>query len=178
MKTLGSLTFLSIFLCCFFTLQLKAQETDNGPIREIGAGLRNFSDDFSLIYKEQIGENKYRRYSGSLSLAVGGEVNFMGISFSLGTENRVFLDDQLKFVHGLGYGLSLQTNFETESGGLNSITPFVNYQLGIQYDIKDNFYVGASTFPSFILIFNSAQDYPTAVLNVNLSAQVSAIFRF
>ena len=176
MHTLNTLAILIFILCIVSVKPTKAQETNESPIQEIGVGVRNFSENFSLIYKRQIDEHKYRRYGGSLSLSAG-EVAFLNISFSIATEKRKFLNDQLKFVRGLGYGLSFQTNFETEPG-LNRFIPFVNYQLGIQYDIRDNFYVGASTFPSFNLLLIPGENLPTANLRVDLSAQLSAIFRF
>lgn len=170
---------LFLFIISSFFMQAKAQEadTDNQSVRELGVGVRNFSEDFSLIYKKQIGENKYRRYDGSLSLALNSDRRFLGMSFSIGTEKRKYLDEKLKFVRGPGFGLSVLSDFE--EGGLTRFIPFINYQLGIQYDIKENFYVGASTFPNFTLNISSDEEFPLGFgLNANLSAQVSAIFRF
>lgn len=168
---------LPLFILSSFFAQLQAQESDPQPIRELGVGVRNFSEDFSLIYKKQVGDEKYYRYEGNLNLAYQQDILILNMSVLFALENRKYLSEKLKFVRGPGLGLSLL--LVSEEASVNRISPSFNYQLGFQYDINENFYVGGSTFPGIFVSFIDENDSPFGLgLNANLSAQVSAIFRF
>jgi len=176
MITLRILIF-SVFISTISIPALIAQEAGDPPIRELGIGIRNFSNDFSLIYKKQKEGDTYIRYEGNLNLIYEQGILVLNLGVQFALEKRKYVGENLKFVRGPGVGLSVLLS-STEAG-INRVTPSFNYQLGFQYDINDNFYVGASTFPTAFLSITDAGDSSLGFgINANLSAQVSAVFRF
>lgn len=169
--------FLLTFFMCYATNVL-AQEDTEAPTRELGLASSNLTNDFSLIYKKELSENRYRVFDGELNLNVvfveSSSSSFF-TSFSLGTENRKYLNEKIKFVRGPNYGLGL---FVAEAGV--SFMPFFRYQLGVQYDVNEMIYLGVSTFPTASLRIQTAEETPISSLNINgsFNAQLSAIFRF
>jgi hypothetical protein len=156
-----------------------AQDTENTPTREVGITSSRLMNNFGLVYKKELSENRYRVYSGQFDLNLSfAENSFSSLftSFSVGTENRKYLNEKIKFVRGPAYGLGLLISGENAT----SLTPFFNYQLGIQYDINEMIYLGVSSFPTVSLLILPEAETPISFLNVNASfnAQLSVVFRF
>lgn len=180
-------TVLLLVLGTMMALPLSAQTTQDRPPREVGFGTYSFSNNFNLIYKREMQENKYRRYDVSVNFNYTKpdfnpnyeQVN-ASISFTISTENRNYLNDKFKFVHGLFYGLGFSLN---SNSGLTTtnLGPRAGYQLGVQYDINDQFYVGATTFPgvSLGLSFDDNDTWlSSAGFSFSPAAEVSVLYRF
>lgn len=170
---------------------LQAQEIVEKPIREVGIGTSNLSNDFRLIYKKQIEEAKYRRYDISIGLGYSNfgrgfnsGVGYTYLSLRIATEKRNYINDKFKFVHGIYYGASTSASiFSIQQNDSISakVIPVVGYQLGFQYDINDKFYIGATTFPGINAEFSVADD-EIWLSNLSLrfvqTAELSVLYRF
>lgn len=186
MQTL-KLTILLSVLTTITALPLFAQDTENKPVREVGFGTYNLSNNFALIYKKELEENKYRRYDASvgfmyanLSSGSNDEVSIASFSFTLSTENRRYLNDKFKFVHGLFYGVHISSTSQNDQSTVR-LGPNVGYQLGVQYDINEQFYIGATTFPGIRteLSFSEGEVWFSGVnLSFSPTAEVSLLYRF
>ncbi|WPP49365.1 hypothetical protein [Catalinimonas niigatensis] len=186
MNTL-KLAALLLVLGTVIALPLSAQDSEDKPIREIGVGTYNLSNNFNLIYKKELEENKYRRYDASVNFNFNKSNNDpnaeqvnTSFSFTLSTENRKYLNEKFKFVHGLFYGLGISL-YSINDQMQTRINPQAGYQLGVQYDINDQFYVGAATFPgvSLGLSFDDNDAWIShAGLSFSPAAEVSVIYRF
>lgn len=179
--------FLLIVLTATVAFPLHAQESEVKPVREIGLGTSNFTGNFNLIYKKQLEEDKYRRYDASINFDYrkptndpNTELGSTTLTFRLGTENRKYLDDKFKFVHGFFYGGGISLTF-VNNHTEGRIMPLAGYQLGFQYDISDQLYIGATTFPAISATVNFDSN-ETWISNVALdfypTAELSLLYRF
>lgn len=182
--------FLLIVITTIAAYPLHAQDNEDKPLREIGLGSRDLTGNFNFIYKKALEENKYRRYDASFTIVYFDENSISNpyslntlvtdISFTLGTENRKYIDDKFKFVHGFYYGGGIKMYFQ-EDNTLVELNPKFGYLLGVQYDINDQFYIGATTFPGITTgISISSEDVyiSNVVVGFNTIAELSVLYRF
>ena len=116
---------------------LTAQSEPSTEMRKREIGLRlNGLDNFGVIYKYQINENKYRRFrlaSGNISVQntsiTSVESSFF---FSVGSEKRIPISDKAQLIHGPEFngGFTLRNNQNTTTFILS---PGASYLLGFLY---------------------------------------------
>ncbi|MDF9795085.1 hypothetical protein OKW21_000348 [Catalinimonas alkaloidigena] len=183
-------TFLLLIVMLVAAYPIHAQENEDKPVREIGIGSSNLSSNFSFIYKKELEENKYKRYDAFFSMVYLDRRSTSNsyllstlvtdISFTLGTENRKYINDKFKFVHGFYYGGGIKMYFQ-EGNTVVELIPEFGYLLGVQYDINDQFYIGATTFPGIITdISLNSEDVHISKVMVGFTtiAELSLLYRF
>lgn len=165
--TLLKIILISIF--SFFALTLFSQQTSESTITNHEIGLR-FSgfDDFNLMYKKGLAENKYRRHrflNARFQFGGTGNKEFAAsIGYAIGTEKRKNITKDLHFIHGpeIAFSLSYRDS-PTDFLRFRSINmvPSIGYILGFLLEISDSFYISAEVIPalsSSILLRNSGSN--------------------
>jgi len=177
----------TIAFLCIGQINSNAQDVN----REIGISFSNFTD-FGALYKKQVSENKWLRLrviSTNLSLNNTSLSNNSQFSFGLniGKEKRKPVGDQLQFLHGINFGLGgTYTKLENSvvEENVERISPFISirYQLALQTQLSDQFFVVLQTFPgiSFRPNFSSERDTEwNANIGFNSSAaSLALLYRF
>lgn len=134
-------TVLPFVLIFTFFSTLHAQTTSELRKREIGLRLSSVNN-FGVIYKYQIKDNKYRRFhlaSGRIQVQNTDFTNFStDFSAAFGSEKRVSISDKAQFLHGLEFSGGLSFATARNSNALN-ISPGVGYALGFLYQPNKNF---------------------------------------
>lgn len=121
---------------------LQAQETPP-EMRQREIGLRlNGLDNFGLIYKYHLKDNKYRRLrfvAGNITVQNTSFTSF-NVSFggAIGSEKRIRITDKAKLLHGPEFsgGFNLTSNNNRTN---LSLSPGANYVLGFLYQPNDKF---------------------------------------
>lgn len=153
-------------------------QTASSPNRELGVRFQGInlggSNEFSLVYKKQKAENRYRRWRATfanLSLAVADEDNTnigLGVGFQTGIEKRKPLADKFTFNHGWEYGPNLVLLTDGESTYLQ-IGGNIGYVLGVQYQPNNRFFLNLETIPG--LGFSLASEEDETLFASNLGFQ-------
>jgi len=163
MKLKNSCALLAIFVCMPLFLFSQDKKDDKWKKREVGlqlVGLDNF--DFDFLYKQQVGENAFRRINvGFARLDLRDVGDDGGGTFNLGIsiarEKRIPLTDKMNLVQAPGWLF----NTALASNGDNTIANFstgLSFVLGVHYQLSDHFYIGAEVFPSILMGFTITED--------------------
>ncbi len=150
--------FIAFFM--LFSIDLSAQEQAETPKkREIG--LANVSlNGASLVYKKEIKDNVYRRFSFALLNISYNQVpkasqNSADMGFRFGREKRKIIKGKLRISYGLQYDLSanfFKNTVDNSSLKISNedfkINLGIAYLLGFNYLVNENFYFGIETTPT------------------------------
>ena len=158
-----------ISILCFFAVTLFSQQASESTVTNHEIGLR-FSgfDDFNLMYKKGLGEDRYRRHrflNARFQFGGTGNKEFAtSLGYAFGTEKRKNITKDLHFIHGPEIAISLSyrdsPNDFVRFRSVN-VTPSIGYVLGFLLEINDSFYISAEVIPalsSSILIRNSGSN--------------------
>lgn len=160
-----------------FAMPATAQEMSYDK-KEFGIRLSNLNN-FGMIYKRQIEENKYVRYRIALFNVNGAFVEDnsnldISLAASIGFERRKAINENFDFISGpeylanVGFDNLLQDNSQILIGFR------FGYVLGAIWHLSDHFYVGLETIPGIGLNYNIEQEGDNT-LNVNLGFNASAV---
>ena len=124
----------------------------------IEVGIRLYSlNSFTALLKTQKSENQYARYTfGVSNVLIQRTEKFIynwNFSFSAGIENRLPLDDNIDFVHGLEPGFDI--DFFSNSEDFNiGVQPYIGYVIGMYYHSdNERLRLGIETTPRFFVDF-------------------------
>lgn len=167
------------------SMAVASAQTASSPNRELGIRFQGINlggpNEFSLVYKKQKAENRYRRWRATfanLSLTVVDDDNTnigFNLGFLTGMEKRRPLADKFTFNHGWEYGPNLGLQTDGESTYLQ-IGGSVGYVLGVQYQPDNRFFLNLETIPGFG--FSLASDDDAVLFATNLGFQSVAAFTF
>lgn len=166
------------------SLACSAQDINVGqvPFCELGLRFSGF-DDFNLFYKKALDESSVRRYRIILGLASYNsnrkDVD-INLGFAVGKEKRKMIAENLYFLHGIEFSLSLShSNAEATVGDRNKqlfIMPRVGYVLGFQLDFSKKYCLSAELIPTIggtIAMFNYSDDQ--LLLDAGVSSNATAL---
>lgn len=133
------------FALCTSHATLFSQDTASAK-QEFGLQMSGINFDgftpFSGIYKKQLAENKYRRISGTFGrLQLAGrnsthEFSFSG-GLSIGVEKRKSVGKKTLLYAGPEFVMGLSFSKASRVDAFWSISPGIDYVLGIQYDFNE-----------------------------------------
>jgi len=143
---------LILLITGFFSFSATAQN-----VNEYGLMFSNLNG-FGLTYKKGK-ENTLTRFSAAslnLNLTDFDNVNLylrnIGAGIYIGHENRIIIQERLKFVHGPEFGLFLSysrgpiNGFEMQP--VTVISPCFGYIIGLNYALSERFLLSAELIPS------------------------------
>lgn len=155
----------NVFLLCLLLAgclnHAYAQTEPAVPTRELGVrfdGINLGGDNsFSLVFKKQKSENKYRRWRAVFGNIIvedrfSGRNALIGLGLTYGVENRRSLGDRLTFNHGFEFGTSLAARSYQNVSSWN-FAASAGYVLGVQYDLNKRFFVNLETIPGLAVRF-------------------------
>lgn len=155
----------NVFLLCLLLagglIHAYAQTEPAAPTRELGVRFEGINlggeNSFSLVFKKQKSENKYRRWRavfGSISANNSpSTVNAqMSLGLTYGLEKRKPLDEHLSFNHGFEFGGALALRFNDDFTNWYAALS-AGYVLGVQYKLNKRFFVNLETIPGLNLRF-------------------------
>lgn len=167
----------SILIVLAFALPATAQEMTYDK-KELGIRLSNL-DDFGMIYKRQIEENKYVRYRIGFFNVNGAFVEDnsnldIALAASIGFESRKAINENFDFISGPEYLANVGFENLLQDNSQYVIGIRFGYVLGALWHLSDHFYVGLETIPGIGLNYNIRQEGDNT-FNVNLGFNASAV---
>ena len=176
---------LFVLAILLFALPSLAQES-NDKQRELGVRLSNLND-FGLIYKRQVEENKFIRYRIARFTAGGTFVEDFNsfdiqLAASIGFEKRKAVNEDFDFIWGPEYIASLGFNDLGQDDSEVFLGVTFGYVLGALWHLSDHFYMGLETIPGIGLGYTIQQESDnifSASLGFNASAvALKAVYKF
>lgn len=178
---------ITLIICSLF-LGINAAQSQSSE-REIGLRFANL-DNFGLIYKKGLKENKFRRFrlGGSVAYSYAEEIagsptsgyNYfrLGGNIAIGTEYRVELAKRFNFVHGPEYMAGLGLSVSNNPANITNRQVYANlgfgYILGFQFFISKRLSLNVETIPAlFVNVYANNSSYQ---INSNLGFNSDAVF--
>ena len=153
--------------------------------QEIGVRISS-PENYDLIYKNQIGENKYLRLrTVDINFSIRTKADTpnqyrMGGGLAIGVENRKTLTDRFEFI--MGYELIAHLNYfksgEQSVGNYRFGTGLV---IGFNYKLTDRINIGIETIPTVMHSRNFGDIQTTATTEIDFSSSdvnLLATYRF
>lgn len=158
---------------------------DNYDNQEVGVRLNSLNN-YDLIYKNQISENKYLRLrTVDVNFSIISRENFsnqyrMGVGLAIGVEHRKTLTDQFEFI--LGYEAIAGINyFNSGDSSFGTYNFGVGVVIGFNYKLTDRINLGVETIPSIIHSRNYGDSQSTSSTNIGFNSSdvnLLATYRF
>ncbi len=127
--------------------------------KKIEIGIRLYSvNSFNALVKTQKSKSQYIRYTFGINnvfLERTEKYNYSwNLSFAAGIENRISLDSNVEFIHGIEPGFTIDAYSNSEDFDIG-VQPYVGYVIGAYYSTSNKrLRIGIETVPNFYVNFD------------------------